>query len=172
MLVLPVGPKGSGKRHIGRTLERRLGVLFFHVEPPGLADHDECRAAGCQPVITDGIARVHPRLAEALRAHRHVCVETTGAAPEILADLLALAPAETLVVRVRAPLAQCLERIAARDPTQQIPMDEETIRKVDALSGAAAVTPALELDNVALTESEIVAALDPFLAPAPAAGVP
>jgi shikimate kinase len=33
MFIVLVGPKGSGKSHIGRTLERELGVLFFHVEP-------------------------------------------------------------------------------------------------------------------------------------------
>src|SRR5688572_13495016 len=37
MFVILVGAKGSGKSHIGRILEARLGVHFFHVEPLWLA---------------------------------------------------------------------------------------------------------------------------------------
>lgn len=88
-----------------------------------------------------------------------MCVETTGASPEILADLLALHPrADTLVVRVRAPLDVCLERIARRDQTDQIPMEADMIRRVHALSEAAAVDAALTLENRALDDDAIVAA--------------
>lgn len=165
MLIVLVGPKGSGKSHIGRVLERHLGVHFFHVEPLWLAWHDECRAAGRAPDLAGGIARVHPRIAAALATHAHVCVETTGAAPEILADLLALRPpADRLVVRVAAPLDLCLRRIAGRDPTEQIPLSEEAIRGVHALSTAAAVAADLALENLALDEAAIVAAFAPRLA--------
>jgi shikimate kinase len=158
MFVLLVGPKGSGKSHIGRILERSLGVLFFHVEPLWMDYYAECKAAGRQPSIPEGITKVHPRIADALRTHQHVCVETTGASPEILNGLLSLKhSSKTLVVRVFAPLEVCLERIAARDQTHQIPMDAESIRKVYALSTSAALEPELTLENVALSEAEIVA---------------
>jgi dephospho-CoA kinase len=157
MFVLLVGPKGSGKSHIGRVLEQQLGVCFFHVEPLWMAYHAECKAAGRQPDIARGVSVVHPRIAEALATSLHVCVETTGASPEILAGLLSLAPpANTLVVRVNAPLELCLQRIAARDQTNQIQMDAESIAQVHALSAAAAVEPAFVLENAALTEAEIV----------------
>jgi shikimate kinase len=157
MLIPLVGPKGSGKSHIGRTLERQLGVHFFHVEPLWMSYYAECRAAGREPSIAEGIARVHPRIVDALGTHEHVCVETTGAAAEILGDLLSLAqPSKTLVARVAAPLELCLERIAARDESNQIPMDIETIRKVYALSGAATVPTGLTLRNEGLGEAEIV----------------
>ncbi len=160
MLVVLVGPKGSGKSHIGRVLARRCGVHFFHVEPLWMAYYADARAAGREPVIGEGIRRVHPAIAAALGEHAHVCVETTGASAEILADLLTLRPAaETLVVRVTAPLDRCLERIAARDPTHQIPMDVASIRRVYELGEAAAVVPTLTLDNEpALTDDAIVAA--------------
>jgi shikimate kinase len=60
MLVLLVGPKGSGKSHIGRILEQQLGVSFFHVEPLWMSYYAECQASGRQPVITEGIAKVLP----------------------------------------------------------------------------------------------------------------
>jgi chloramphenicol 3-O-phosphotransferase len=158
VLVLLVGPKGSGKTHIGRLLETRFGVHFLHVEPHWMAYHAECEAAGRPVDVAEGVARIRPLLAAALRAHDHVCVETTGASPEILDDLLATGGARgTLVVRVRAPLETCLARIAARDPRHQIPLDEESIRRVHALAEAAQVQADLVLDNTDLTDAEIVA---------------
>ena len=172
MFVILVGPKGSGKSHIGRVLERRLGVHFLKVEPLWMAHAARCRAAGREPDIAGGIAAVHPEVTRAIGRHRHVCVETTGASPEILDGLRSLAPpADTLVVRVRAPLALCLERIATRDPSHQIPMDLESIRNVHRLSLAAEVEAALVLDNVALSDREIASAFDSALAP-PSAGPP
>lgn len=83
MFILLVGPKGSGKSHIGRILERRLGVAFFQV---------------VEPLRTAAVAA-------ARQAHDHVCVETTGASEEILTGLRALAPrTATLIVTVTAPL--------------------------------------------------------------------
>jgi hypothetical protein len=70
----------------------------------------------------------------------HVCVETTGASIDILAGLLALAPAaDTLKVLVRAPFDLCLRRIGARASTGQIPMDEEGVRRVHQLSLSSAL---------------------------------
>lgn len=157
MFVLLAGPKGSGKSHIGRILERRLGVHFFHVEPLWMTYYAQCKANGLTPNIPEGIRVVHPKIGEALATHRHVCVETTGASPEILNDLLSLAPEQnTLVVRLAVPLELCLERVASRDQTHQIPMDAENIKKVYRLSTSAEINAALVLENSALSEGEIV----------------
>lgn len=164
MFVLLIGPKGSGKSHIGRLLERHLGVHFFHVEPLWMAYYADCRAAGQEPSIPEGVRVVHPRIQEALATHEHVCVETTGASPEILSDLLSLAPArETLTVRLAVPLDLCLERVASRDQTHQIPMDVENIKKVYQLSTSAEIDTTLVLENLALSEAEIVALFESAL---------
>jgi AAA domain len=156
--VLLVGLKGSGKSHIGRTLEKHLAVLFFHVEPLWLNYYAECQASERQPVISEGIGRMHPPIAEALRLHEHVCVETTGGSAAILDDLLSLEePSKRLVARVCAPLELCLQRIAARDQTNQIPMDVGSIRKVHALSDAVELQPTITIENVQLTDAQIVA---------------
>jgi shikimate kinase len=158
VLIVLVGPKGSGKSHVGRTLERDLGIHFLHVEPLWMRYHAKCEAAGVEPNLAEGLRAVHRGIAEALRTHEHVCVETTGAAPVILDDLLSLAPpAATLVARLDAPLELCLERIRQRNPTEQIPVDVDAIRRIHALSVAAAVAPALTLDSATLSEDEIVA---------------
>ncbi len=74
MLILLIGPKGSGKSHIGRILEARFGAHFFHVEPLWKAYYEECKASSREPVIAEGIAKVHPVLVRALDKHAHVCV--------------------------------------------------------------------------------------------------
>ncbi|KAA3643363.1 MAG: hypothetical protein DWQ07_22895 [Chloroflexi bacterium] len=156
MLILLIGPKGSGKSHIGRTIEKHLGVHFFLVEPHWMDYYAKCEAAGRQPTIPGGIAQVHPMIKEALHTHQHVCVETTGASQEILDDLLSLEPgSNTLIARISVPLELCLERIAQRDQTEQIQMDIESIRTVYELSEALQIEADLTIENVELTEKEI-----------------
>jgi hypothetical protein len=52
-------------------------------------------------------------------------------------------------------LELCLERIAARDPAVQIPMDPEMIHRVHALSETADVPLAFTVTNTNLTDDEI-----------------
>lgn len=160
MLFLLVGPKGTGKSHVGRLLERTHGIRFFHVEPLWMQFNAACRDAGRSGSIAEGLLAVLPAVRDALAADPHVSVETTGASAEILEALLGLAgPAATFVIRVRAPLSTCLERIARRDPTHQIPMEEERIREVYRLGEECAIACDVELRNEALADAEILAAV-------------
>jgi shikimate kinase len=164
LLVLLVGPKGSGKSHVGRLLEARLGVRFFHVEPLWMEYHAECDREGRTRDLAEGAERVVRTLSEELRVHRTVCVETTGASAVILASLVTLVPEEERVcVRVEAPLDVCLERIRRRDPTDQIPMKESMIRRVHEQSRTADVPYDIRLENVSLSEDEVIEALLPWL---------
>jgi len=161
MLILLLGPKGSGKTYIGRLLEMHFGIAFCAVEPLWMAYHAECAREGRTPDITEGIARVHPRISAALAEHAHVCVETTGASAEILAALLDLTPAEQRrIVRVRAPLERCLERIATRDAQQHIPVDLATIRRAHTLSESLSLATDLELDNHEASEGQLVRCIE------------
>jgi len=156
MLIVLVGPKGSGKTHIGRFLERTFGVHFFHVEPFWMAYHAECAACGASPTVEAGMAKIRPLLAEAISGHHHVCVETTGASGEIVAGLMGLAPrSEILVVRVRVPLNVCLERIAGRDPTDQVPMDLESVRAIHQLSESLELSADIEIENTDPDDSHV-----------------
>lgn len=163
MLIVLIGPKGSGKSHIGRLLESRLGVNFIHVEPLWLDYYARCREEGTRPTIPGGIRRVHPVIDHALGAHKHVCIETTGASREIVDDLLRRGgPANTVLVRVDAPLALCMERIASRDQTHQVPMDIASIRRIHELSRELDMEYDVILENGNLTAEDILRALNPL----------
>ena len=166
MLILLIGPKGSGKSHIGRVLENHFDVHFFLVEPHWMDYHTECKTAGRQPGIPEGIAKVHPLIKDALQTYPHVCVETTGASKEILEDLLSLTQLEdTLIVRISVPLEICLERIAQRDQSEQIQMDINAIKEVYELSQALEIDDSLAIENIDLSEDEIIALFKPHLFP-------
>jgi len=159
MLILLIGPKGSGKTHVGRLLESKTGVHFFHVEPLWMQFHADCVAAGRPVDIPEGISRIHPQISASLESHEHVCVETTGASPEILRDLLEIGERSGVVlVRVAAPWKLCTQRIEERDPTYQITVDPEMIRKAYDLSVALELPYDVSLDNIALSDGEIMKA--------------
>ena len=166
MLILLIGPKGSGKSYIGRLLEERLGVHFFHVELLWMAYYADCGEAGRGPSIEEGIARAHPSVAKMLEEHSHVCVETTGASREILEDLMRLGEGTgLLLVRVKAPLEVCLKRIAARDQAHQIPVDEAMIRRIFELSEALDLPFDVVLENTSLTKQQLLVQVASLLRP-------
>jgi shikimate kinase len=157
MLILLIGPKGSGKSHIGRLLQSALGVHFCHVEPLWMAYHANCQQAGKEPTIAEGIRSVHPTIVTALAEHEHLCIETTGASAEILDYLLAFGQRTgLLLVRLQVPLESCLDRIARRDPREQIPMETDAIKEVYRLSMALDLPFDLVLENSGLGEGQIL----------------
>jgi gluconate kinase len=156
MLLILLGPKGSGKSFIGALLEERCGIRFVRVEPLWKAYFERCASSGTPPDIGVGIGEVHPVVRRALAEFRHVAVETTGASQPILADLLDLAPSDqTLIVRVQAPLDLCVARIASRDATAHIAVDEGMIRQVHALSEAVDIAPDLVILNVDVSADDL-----------------
>ena len=94
-----------------------------------------------------------------------MCVETTGASPEILEGLLSVRPcADIIVARVYAPLEVCLQRISGRDQTNQIPMEMDAIRVVHALSESLQLPADITLHNVRLEATEIARMFETALA--------
>ena len=164
MLILLVGPKGSGKSYIGRLLESVNGVHFLDVESLWMAYYAECARAGRPVDIGEGVRRVGPLLRNALSTREHVAVETTGGSVEILEDLLAVGDEYGLLtIRVAAPLEVCLERIATRDQRQQIPTDGDVIRRLHRISIELDMTFDIVLENTKLTDERIVEIVSPHV---------
>ncbi|HYF50108.1 MAG TPA: AAA family ATPase [Planctomycetota bacterium] len=164
MIIVLIGAKGSGKTHIGRVLESKLGIHYVNVEPLWMAYHASCTAAGVTPSTRDGITHVHPAIDDALHQYAIVCVDTTGASQPILDALLSLSQKSRLLrVRVDAPLDMCLDRIKRRDTSGQIPCDESVVRKVHELSTALPLSYDLTVENTNFSDDDIAARFRPFL---------
>ena len=57
---------------------------------------------------------------------------------------------------MRAPLDVCLERVAGRDQSHQIPVDLETVRKVHELSESLQLDADLVIENDTLSDADLV----------------
>ena len=80
--------------------------------------------------------------------------------PEILDDLRSFCKSvQCVLVKIEAPWSVCFERIANRDPTHQIPLQLEQTRKIFELSRTLNLPFDFTLQNVNLSEAEI---LQPF----------
>jgi tRNA A37 threonylcarbamoyladenosine biosynthesis protein TsaE len=59
MFVALVGPKGSGKSHIVRTLVKHPGVCFCRFESPSMNYYAEWQSSGRQPLIFFNQIQLH-----------------------------------------------------------------------------------------------------------------
>lgn len=150
-VVVLLGPKGAGKSHLGRLLDRRLGIAFLDVEAIFRAMADPADVATGYATVAQGVDVL-------LQRQPAVSLELTGAAPPT-ADLLnTLSRRHTVrLIAVRASLGLCFERIAARDASLHLPADEALIEKVHTLSTALDLDFDLVLENTGISDDELVA---------------
>jgi cytidylate kinase len=147
MIVVLVGPKGSGKSTIGDLLARELRIEFLRVEPHFLkvraelgADHPDYERRGFE-AVRDAIC-------EAVRDHDVVCFESTGASvhvPWLLSELAKIA--RVLPVRIIAEADQCLARIGSRDASIHIPVSDDQVERINAIAAKVVLPWAAEVDN-------------------------
>jgi predicted kinase len=161
-ILLLVGPKGSGKTHVGALLERTLGIPYVRVEAIFLG-----LAAGglAGPALeAAGFRRAVEATGEALAASGRACLDTTATAPSFPAYLEALrALAPVVLVAVRAPPETCLARIRSRDAAAHLPAGEDRIAAINEAAARVALPWDLVLENgVGLRDAEIVALVRPF----------
>src|ERR1035437_2513108 len=69
-LLILVGPKGSGKTHIGTVIARHLGVRFLRVEPIFLAFDN---GPGAVAEVRSPLGRQGAKGAQPKRPHRNRC---------------------------------------------------------------------------------------------------
>jgi hypothetical protein len=146
-VLLLVGPKGAGKSTIGQLLATQLGVRFLRVEPLFL----EVRAA-LGPSHPDyerrGFEAVLSALVDALAGHDAACFESTGASdhfPWLLSEIRKVARLH--LVRVRASPDRCLERVRSRDASLHIPVSDDQVERINALSAGVVLPWSAEIDN-------------------------
>lgn len=161
-LLLLVGLKGAGKTYLGGVLERHLGVKFLRIEPLFLElMQAEPDLIGI-PMEQKGFQRVIDQLDELSNDYNHLCIESTGAArtfPELLGALRQ--SYRVWLIRVKAPLAICAERVMSRDTAAHIPVSDDRLQEINAVASQVHLPWDLEIDNTEFQdESALVKAVE------------
>lgn len=147
-LLLLVGLKGAGKTFLGGLLERRLGVKFLRIEPLFLALMQEEPDLTGIPLEQKGFQRVIDQLDELAKVHETLCIESTGAARTFSELLAALQRGyRVLLIRVKAPLEVCAERVMSRDTAAHIPVSDDRLQEINAVAAQVNLPWNLEIDN-------------------------
>lgn len=137
-LVILVGPKGSGKSHLGRLMQALDLLTFVEVEPIVMDALELCRREGVA-YGRHGFDAIEHALAEQFRAHDVLGIELTGASPHCESFLARMREsARVVLVRIDAPDALCWSRMAARDASAQIPTSDILTSRINAASRALA----------------------------------
>lgn len=154
-----IGPKGSGKTHIGSILEKEIGLKFLSVEKLGLENIQKSKLIG-EELIKEGFHQEEAAIDEILKSNNAVSFESTGAHPYLQNILSSLCTKYSVkLIKIFSPLEKCYERIKHRDHSLHIPVSEEFLRWIN--EGAANVNFKwdLEIDNsTELNPKEIILA--------------
>ncbi len=152
-LLILIGPKGSGKTHIGAVSEARLGLRFIRVEPIFAALSDQSAA----------FVEVEHQIRRALADVPVAAVESTGIVPAHITALCQRYPPVRLV-RVHASAQTCYRRFRARDASAHVPISLKAFREINQRASQVRYDWDCVLDNDAgLTDDEIAAAIRSIL---------
>ena len=154
-----IGPKGSGKSHVGTVIEKYFGIHFLNVDQLGLENIPKSKLLG-EDLIKEGFHFEEAKIAEILQTKDSVAFEATGSHAYFFVVLNRLRSSYAIkFIRVSAPLDKCNERIATRDQTKNIPVSGELIQSINERALMVQLPWDLVLDNsVDISEVAIVEA--------------
>ncbi|MCB0264511.1 MAG: AAA family ATPase [Calditrichia bacterium] len=153
-VYLLVGPKGSGKTHIGKILADAFAIRFIESE----AIFATLQKEG---ITTDenqqrGFDILEKNIEQALSEHKSVCFEITVFTPyssKLVNNLRNKYAVEK--IRVFAPNEVCLSRIRSRQSDRHINILEDKIIEINRLSNAQELDAKLMIINNNLTAADI-----------------
>lgn len=138
VLYMLIGPKGSGKTHIGMLVHRHTDIHFVRVEPIWLS-----LAPG-----EDGWQKVEAAIDAAFLIHDHIMIESLGAGEGFLGFHHSLgAKYEIKMIRVYADLNTCLQRVRTRSSADHIPVSDDKVAEYNRIAAEVTFPWALEIDN-------------------------
>jgi adenylate kinase family enzyme len=162
-LYILLGPKGSGKSHIGRLAHARLGLTFLSVEPIFQAIKGT-RSNLDRGYLDHGFALVRAQVEQLLRERAELMIESTGVFPGFDAFLSSLDSAICVhFIRVHAPLSLCKVRVLSRDRAGHVAVDADHVDAINARAAQVSYPCLAIIDNSAASDDELVAALQRIL---------
>lgn len=152
-----VGPKGSGKTHIGSLLEKEIGLKFLSVEKLGLENIPKSKLTGYE-LEKEGFHHEEKAIDRILTEEDAMSFEATGSSEYFYTVLGRLrAKYEVKLVKVFSPLETCYRRIEQRGTANHIPVSEERIKTINEKAAKVDLNWALTIDNSAQpTDKQII----------------
>jgi len=137
-LFMLVGPKGSGKTHIGTLVQQHTDIVFLRVEPIWL---------GLRPG-EDGWNKVEAVIDALFQEHDKVMIESLGVGEGFSRFRTSLAEKYAIkLIRVYADLETCFLRVKTRNSAEHIAVSDDRVAEFNQLAAAVTYHWDLEIDN-------------------------
>jgi shikimate kinase len=151
ILYLLIGPKGSGKSHIGALVSKYTDIHFLRVEPVWLS---------LQPG-EDGWRKVELTIDGLFQEHDKVMIESLGVGEGFRRFFASLTTKYAIkLIRVTADLDTCLRRVQSRSRVEHIAVSDEQVMEYNRIAAGVNFAWDLEVDNNGPAEdAEILAAI-------------
>jgi len=138
ILFMLVGPKGSGKSHIGTLIDRHTDIVFLRVEPIWL---------GLQPG-EDGWEKVEAVIDATFQKRSKVMIESLGIGEGFSKFHASLAEKYSIkLIRVYAGLETCFTRVKTRNNAEHIPVSDDKVEEFNKIASAVTYDWDLEINN-------------------------
>lgn len=137
-LFMLIGPKGSGKTHIGTLVNQHTNIAFLRVEPIWLS---------LKPG-EDGWTKVEAAIEALFETRDKIMVESLGISDGFNEFRASLAEKYAIrLIRVYADSETCLARVKTRNTAEHIPVSDQRVAELNAIAAAVTYDWDLEIDN-------------------------
>ena len=150
-LFMLIGPKGSGKTHIGTLVQQHTDIVFLRVEPIWL---------GLQPG-EDGWSKVEATIDALFQQYDKVMIESLGVGDGFSRFRASLAQKYAIkLIRVYADLETCFTRVKTRNNADHIAVSDDRVTEFNQFASAVTYAWDLEINNnVPTPDQEIISAI-------------
>ena len=153
-----VGPKGSGKTHIGTLLEKEIGLKFLSVEKLGLENGKKSKLSGYER-IKESFHEEEAEIDLILGREDALSFEATGSCEYFFTALERLRSKDAVkLIRIVSPLETCSRRIRQRDANAHLPVSEAMITTINEKAIKVKLDWDLTIDNSASPSAEKIVA--------------
>lgn len=133
-----IGPKGSGKTHIGTLVNQRTDIVFLRVEPIWL---------GLKP-DENGWNKVEAAIDAMFQKQDKVMIESLGIGEGFVKLHASLAEKYSIkMIRVYADLETCFSRVKTRNNAEHIPVSDDRVAEFNKIASAVTYDWDLEINN-------------------------
>jgi hypothetical protein len=137
-LFMLVGPKGSGKTHIGILANQYTDIVFLPVEPIWLRLRSN----------EDGWKKVEAAIDAMFQKHTKVMIESLGVGKGFSKFYASLAEKYSIkMIRVYANLETCFARVKTRNNVEHIAVSDDKVIEFNKIAASVTYNWHLEINN-------------------------